>query len=374
MSAPVESSGPADRRLDRLYSPPEIGAPGKRRARNERRDLLYAGIFIIAMAAFVLAAFALIMPGLFGETYRLQAYFPDAEKLDTGMQVVQEGYVIGLVERVTPIFPTLPAHQRHCPPADADSLPRSPSLPCFRATLRIRDNWPIPTGSRAQLAPLGLLKGDAVSILPGSAAELYADGAVIETTPANADLIEQVAVLTETVRAVVEDSIAPTLASIRDQVKTIELLIGTGEDQGENRDRLAGAFENLQLLTENLATAVDPEAIGDILSSVKEMSGSLALITADMTGSTKDIQRAVADYGDLAVDIRGLVQENRPAIQRSLDDTQVLLQSLSAALTPILTNIEDASRNLSALSRDLRADPALMIRRRQQQEQAPWFR
>ncbi len=81
----------------------------------------------------------------------------------------------------------------------------------------------------------------------------------------------------------------------------------------------------------------------------------------------------MSDYGDLAIDIRGLVNENRPALQRSLDDTQFLLQSLSAALTPILTNIEDASRNLAAFSNDLRSDPTLILRRRVQEEQAPWF-
>jgi phospholipid/cholesterol/gamma-HCH transport system substrate-binding protein len=371
----TDAGSPADRRLDRLYSPPEIGAPGKRRARAERRDLLYAGIFILAMAAVVLAVFALLLPGLFGQAYRLHAYFAEADGLDTGIQVVQEGYVIGLVERVTPIFPKAEAHRVHCRPSSADAPLRSPSLPCFRATLRIRHNWPIPTDSRAQLGTLGLLQGNAVRIDPGISADLYADGAVIDATGSDVDLVEQIGVLTETVRMVVEDSIAPTLASIRDQVKTIELLIGTGEDQGENRDRLGGAFENLQILSENLATAVDPEAIAAILASVREMSESLARITADMTGSSKDIQRAVVDYGDLAGDIRGLISENRPAIQRSLDDTQFLLQSLSAALTPILTNIEDASRNLSALSRDLRRDPAMILKKRsEQEEQAPWFR
>jgi phospholipid/cholesterol/gamma-HCH transport system substrate-binding protein len=370
----TDERSPADRRLDRLYSPPEIGAPGKRRAVAERRDLLFAGLFIIAMALVVLAVFTLILPGLFGQTYRLQAYFADADGLDPGIQVVQEGYVVGLVERVTPIFPGVAAHALHCPRPAADAPLRSPSLPCFRATLRIRDNWPIPEDSRAQLGPLGLLQGTAIKIEPGSSAVLYADGAVIDAAESDADLMERLADLTDTVRTLVEDSIAPTLASIRDQVKTIEVLIGTGEDQGENRERLAGAFENLRMLTDNLVAAVDPDAIGAILDSVREMSEGLAGMTAELTGSTADIQRAVVDYGDLAGDIRGLINENRPAIQRSLDDTQFLLQSISAALTPILTNIEDASRNLSVLSRDLRSDPGLILRRRQQEEQSPWFR
>ncbi|HSO79285.1 MAG TPA: MlaD family protein [Chromatiaceae bacterium] len=369
---------PAARRLDRLYAPPEIGAPGKRRALAERRQLLLAGVFVLAMALVVVAAFALILPGLLGQTYRLEAYFPDAEGLDPGMQLVQEGYVIGLVERVKPVFPGDPDHGLHCPPPAAGAPPRSTTLPCFRATLRIRDQWPIPRDSQVRLTTLGLLKGNALRIAVGPSAELLAPGAVIAALAPEPDLTQQLAVLTETVRLVVEESIAPTLASIRDQVKTIELLVGGGEDPGQglagNREQLAGAFENLRLLSDNLVKVVDPQAIGAILGSVETMSADLARITAEMAASTKDVQRTVNNYDGLATDIRGLVNENRPALERSLDDTQFLLQSLAAALTPILTNIEDASRNLAAFSQELRSHPTQLLRPRETEEQAPWFK
>jgi phospholipid/cholesterol/gamma-HCH transport system substrate-binding protein len=231
-----------------------------------------------------------------------------------------------------------------------------------------------------------LLKGNALRITAGQSTELLTPGAVISARAPEPDLTQQLAVLTETVRLVVEESIAPTLASIRDQVKTIELLVGVGEGESDgqgpgqgqglasNREQLAGAFENLRLLSENLVTTVDPKRIGAILASVESMSADLARITAEMAGSTQDVQRTVNNYGDLATDIRGLVNENRPALQRSLDDTQFLLQSLAAALTPILTNIEDASRNLAAFSQELRTHPTHILRPRETEEQAPWFK
>ena len=381
---------PAARRLDRLFAPPEIGAPGKRRALAERRQLLLAGFFVLAMAVLVVAIFALILPGLLGKAYRLEAYFPDAEGLDPGMQLLQKGYVIGLVERVQPVFPDDPDHGHHCPAPAADAMPSTvsqppaPRQPCFRATLRIRDQWPIPQDSQVQLTTLGLLKGNALRIEAGQSTELLTPGAVISALAPEPDLTQQLAVLTETVRLVVEESIAPTLASIRDQVKTIELLVGGGEGDGQgegegqglasNREQLAGAFENLRLLSENLVTTVDPKRLGAILASVETMSADLARITAEMAGSTPDIHRTVNNYDDLATDIRGLVNENRPALQRSLDDTQFLLQSLAAALTPILTNIEDASRNLAAFSQELRTHPTHILRPRETEEQAPWFK
>ena len=42
-------SQPPMNRLERLYSPPEIGAPGKRAAVGVRRDLFLAGLFVLTM-------------------------------------------------------------------------------------------------------------------------------------------------------------------------------------------------------------------------------------------------------------------------------------------------------------------------------------
>ncbi|EGV33978.1 Mammalian cell entry related domain protein [Thiorhodococcus drewsii AZ1] len=360
-------------RLDRLYSPPEIGGPGKRRARAQHRDLLLAGGFVLAMVLVVAGAFYLVLPGLFGRAYHLDAYFLDAEGLDAGIQVVQEGYVIGMVDRVTPVFPQRDPDAVRCPAPPQDAPRRHAALPCFRARLRIKDGWPVPRDSRAQLGAAGLLSGDVIRITPGAASALLADGAVIEADGREVDLAGRLGQLTETITALVEETIAPTLASIRDQIKTIELLIGTGDDQSGNRDRLAGAFANLQALSARLKESVDPAAIAAILGSVRVMSDNLASMTTALKSSTGDIQGAVTNYGALASDIRGLVRENRPALQKSLDDTQYLLQELSAALTPILANMEEATRNLSALSRELRDDPKALLKSREQEDRTPWF-
>lgn len=360
-------------RPERLYSPPEIGAPGKREGRARRRDLFLAGLFVLAMAAVALAALTLVIPGLFGGQYRLQAYFLDAQGLDPGIQVIQEGYVIGLVERVTPVFPGRDPDAGLCPSPVPGADQRSPALPCFRATLRIRDDWPVPVDSRAQLGSSGLLSGDAIMVQPGSARERLADGAVIDALGREPDLMAQLSALTESLDRMMTETVEPALASIKSQIQTIETLLGSGGDQGENRERLAGAFESLRTLSAKFEDVVKPEQIAAILGSVEQMSGHLAQVSSRLTGSTEEVQKTVKNYGDLAKDIQGLVVDNKPALQRSLDDTQFLLQELSAALTPILTNIEDATHNLSALARDLRRDPAVIIKGRQVEEQAPWF-
>jgi len=359
-------------RLERLYSPPEIGAPGKREGRARRRDLWLAGLFVLAMGLVALAALAVVIPGLFGRQYRLQAYFLDARGLDPGIQVIQEGYVIGLVERVSPVFPVDPDADQ-CLELFSGDADRSTALPCFRATLRIRDDWPVPVDSRAQLGSSGLLAGDAIKVRPGSCPTLLSDGATIRSAERELDLMAQLSALTESLDDMVTQTIEPALDSIKSQIQTIETLLGTGGEQGENRERLAGAFESLRSLSAKLEGLVKPDQIRDILGSVEQMSADLTQVTSRLTGSTEEVRKTVKNYGDLAKDIQGLVVDNKPAVQRSLSDTQFLLQELSAALTPILTDIEDATHNLSALVRELRRDPALIIKGREVKEQAPWF-
>jgi phospholipid/cholesterol/gamma-HCH transport system substrate-binding protein len=361
-------------RLERLYSPPEIGAPGKREGRARRRDLFYAGLFVLAMGAVAIGAFALVMPGLLGGAYRLTAYFLEAKGLDVGIQVIQEGYAIGIVERVSPLFPDRDPDAKQCPPPPEGAPPRSPTLPCFRATLRIREAWPVPEDSLAQLGTAGLLQGDAVKIQPGRSGTLLADGARIAAQGRESDLMAQVSRLADSLNRVVEETIAPALASIKSQIQTIETLLGSGADQGENQERLAGAFESLRTLSANLEQAVDTKKIAAIIGSVEQMSGNLNQVSSKLTGSTQEVQAAVKQYGELAQEIRGIVSTNKPALEGTLDDTQVLLQEISASLTPILANIEDATRNLSALSRDLRRNPASILQGRKVEERAPWFK
>jgi phospholipid/cholesterol/gamma-HCH transport system substrate-binding protein len=362
-------------RLERLYSPPEIGAPGKRAAAGRRRDLVLAGLFVLAMAAVALGALAVLIPGFFGGAYRLYAYFADASGLSTGTQVIQDGYVIGMVDSMQPVFPDRdPKESRNCPSPDGAAGRRTDRLPCFRATLRIRENWPIPEDSLARLGSAGLLQGEAIKISPGAADDLLGDGDQINAGEPEIELMDQLSALTDSLQSLVDETIAPALASIQQQINAIEDLLGTGGDTAENRDRLAGVFENLQELSADITEAVNPEQLRAIMTAIQQLSENLAQVSETLGKRTGEIERTVRNYGDLAVDIRGLVRENKPSIERSVDDTQYLLQELAAALTPILTNIEDATRDLSALARDLRTNPAVILKGREVENETPWFR
>ena len=282
---------------------------------------------------------------------------------------------------MTAIIPGRHEGVENCPPPQENEKEEpkqerkgAPQPPCFRVTLRIQGEWPIPKDSTATLGSAGLLQGDAIMIQPGSAPALLEDGQKIETTPRDGGLMAQLKDLTRTLHDLVDNTIEPALANIRDQIQTIKDLLGTGGDNAENRDRLAGVFQNLEQLSADMESAVNPAQIQSILSSVQQVSANLELVSATFTERSGDIKRTVRSYGDLATDISSLVKETKPSVQRSLDDTQFLLQEISASLVPILTNIEDATRNLSVFSRDLRSNPAVIIKGREVEEETPWFK
>jgi len=358
-------------RLERLYAPPEIGAPGRRAAVGVRRDLILAGLFVLTMAAVVVGALALILPGVFGGNIRLHAYFPDADGLDAGIHVSQAGYVIGVVETVEPVFPAGPGSEP-CPPPDpaAPTTQAQAGGPCFRALLRVHAGWPIPRDSIAQIASAGLLQGDTLRILPGrDRAHPLADGDAIKVGQRQADLVTQLGRLTDSLQGLVEDTIAPALKGIAQQIEALKGLLGTGE-AGGNQERLAGVFDNLKRLSADLDAALDPGQLTRILGSVEAVSENLAGATETLGDRSQDIHQAVQRYGDLAADLRALVKRNRPAVDRSITDAQFLLQELSASLAPILEHVETATRNLAELSRDLRSNPAVIIRGREVQDNA----
>lgn len=367
-------------RLNRLYSPPELGAPGQRQAQDRHRDLTLAGLFVLLMAGVVVATLLLLAPGLFGG-YHLRAYFLTAEGLDSGIEVVQEGFAIGRVRALAPVFQRDP-DRSDCPqPSGA----RATDLPCFRAMLHIQQAWPVPADSVAQLASAGLLRGNIIRIIPGTQDDILRPESAIPTIAREPDLGMQIAAALDQAQRTLDEHIRPTLARLQARLQGVLAMFGEQLDDGDpgadpgtglgaDLGRGLGAvLENLVQLSADIEQSIDPAQIQDILSAVQRLADNLASVSAALPARTDDIQDAVARYGALADELRGLVESSRPSVEGSLDDVHYVLQELSAALAPILTNIENASRHLSALARDLREEPASLLRGRPQEDQSPWF-
>ncbi len=339
--------------LERLYSPPEIGAPGKRQGRRLRRGLLLSGLFVIAMVAVLFGTLTWLKPSLFGESYALSADFYNADGLTAGIPVTLEGYQIGVLRGVEPIFPT-PKPDTPCTKAQAaDIKGRSSILPCFRATLRIEGRWRIPPDSTIEIGASSPLQGNRISILAGEEGGFLEDNALFRHPGRRNDLLSQVRGLVDSAGRLLEERIEPIIVKVKVMV---EEMLEADQSQPDQQvgygERLTGILDNLDALIKGLKDSIGEEEVSRLITSVEAVSNELQKTTGE---------------------IRGLIKENRPSLQRSLDDTRFMMQELAAALTPILTNIEDTTRNLSAISRDLRKDPAVLLKGRRTEEEAPWF-
>jgi phospholipid/cholesterol/gamma-HCH transport system substrate-binding protein len=359
--------------LELLYQPPEIGAPGIRRGRRQRRDLVLSGLFVLVMAAVVGAVLLLNVPALFGG-YELRAYFPEATGLDRGIDVVQEGFVVGHVGAVSPVFAG-DADRGECPDTAED---RSAELPCFRASLRIQRDWPVPIGSGARLAPASFLGGTQIRIEPGLADQTLPPHAPIATLPRQPDLAAQAADALTRLQSAIDDTIRPALVKLQQRIQELVAAMGPGEG-GEGGaaaaagEGLAEVFQNLRELSASLNQSVDADRVGNILVAVDETSGNLATLTGVLKERSEALGTAVENYTALGADLQGVVNEAGPSINRSLDDVQYLLQELSADLAPILANLDTASRNLAALTGDLRQDPKSLLFDNKPKEPSPWL-
>lgn len=361
-------------RLDRLYSPPEIGAPGKRIAQRRHRDLLWAGLFVLAMLLVAAALLTLLAPGLLGG-YSLYAYFEEADGLDRGIDIMQEGFVIGRVGAVEPVFRGA-ADRADCPEPTG---PQAPDLPCFRAQLAIQPGWPVPRGSSAQLAPAGILQGNIIRIHPGTGDARLDPGSTLPTIERQPDVWMQMAATLERARQTLDETIWPALRRLQERVQGVLAALGGDAEDGAGTaaqvgDSLSEVFDNLKQITADLEQSIDPDKITAILGAVEQLTGNLAEVSGSLDARSEDIGGAVRRYEALAGDLREVVGNAGPDVEASLQDAQYLLQELAAALTPILANIETASRNLAALTSELRDAPkSLLFRDGGASDPSPWF-
>jgi phospholipid/cholesterol/gamma-HCH transport system substrate-binding protein len=342
-----------------------------------RRDLRLSGAFVLAMLLVALTFMATLLPGFWPSSYWLVADFLDARGLEEGTRVVQQGYVIGLVERIEPIFGSgdsetpVRATSSRCRSARLDQ-----DLPIFRARLRIRNDWKIPLDSQAQLGSTGALQDDAVKLRPGTSRSSLQSGDCIATLDREADLLDQIAVLTARVTQLtdqmarlVDETIEPALKRIAKQIETLEILLGTGEESSG----LAATFKSLRNYVADLKAAADPQDIAQILDSVKTGTDDLARFSASLNQRTVVIEKTLAHLATIAESLELAIRENQPPLRQTIADSQYLLQELSESMVPILTHIEETTRHLSELSRELRNDPRSFFRSHETEQPPSWF-
>jgi phospholipid/cholesterol/gamma-HCH transport system substrate-binding protein len=374
--------------FERLYRPPQIGAPGRAAARARSRSLRRSGLFVVLMALLLIAVLLLLRFRNL-DAIELRTYLPFTDGLTAGALVEQAGYTIGTVVAVTPSFPA--AEQTPGCSATANTAaepataPPPQHRPCFLVRLRIDRQWPIPADSVAVLGSK-LLQGAVIRIQPGNASALLADNDTLNGRGDDSDLASSVnqlvvrlGTLLDHVQGIMDQTVAPLLSSINQQVGALQQLTVSvdgegGSNTGAALKDVAEVLNNLKQLTGDLASPASQDRdtdIGKLLRATRLAAENVEGITAAVDSRTEEIRKAVSQFTALGERLNKLARNASPGIERAITDSQYLMQETATALTPILNNIDETTRNLLELSRDLRDNPAVLIGGRDNGDNSP---
>lgn len=364
--------------VERLYVPPQIGAPGRAAAKARRRSLRRSGLFVLLMLL-LLVSVALFLRYRNLDAIQLRTYLPFTDGLSAGALVEQAGYTIGTVVSVTPIFA---AAGQPAPCGEAtDEMPAAATTPCFEIRLRIDRNWPIPSNSIAVVGSR-LLQGTIVQIEPGDADTLASNDSILSGKGNDSDLsasanqlVIKLGELLDHVQGIMNDAVAPILSSINQQVGALQnLTVSDNSDTGAALADVAEVLNNLKQLTGDLAAPSESERdtdIGKLLRATRLAAENVEQITAAVDSRSQEIRKAVEQFTQLGERLNKLARNSSPAIQRSLTDAQYLVQEAATAITPILNNLDETTRNLVEMSRDLRDNPGVLLGGRDGRDNTP---
>ncbi|NQZ99420.1 MAG: MCE family protein [Myxococcales bacterium] len=287
--------------------------------RDERRNYVVVGGFVLLALAGLLAWVLLIS----GRTGAVDAYtisYENVMGLKSGTEILFEGYPVGLIQGIHPVLDD--GRQR------------------FRVDVSVQRGWRIPEDSLARITAPGLLSAFAIDIRGGASQRMLSPGDAIAGEEAS-NVLDVVAgvnsVLVERIEPWLDEMSAGTLAissNLEDFTKdlrgTMSRIDGLVND--DNIGRIEGILENLD------------GASGDISSIAGDLDDTLVIVEKLLT------------------DLDVIVELNRDDLTQTVADARITLETISRYVESVAFNLDTTMRNMSEFSREIRENPALILR------------
>jgi len=328
--------------------------------RSERVNYLLVGSFVLAMLATALYVLDRLT-GASGPTTRYSVVYQDVSGLGDGAVVSFEGFPVGRVSHIEPLF--------------------SPGDVAFRVHLAVRRDWPIPSDSVARLASSGLIAALSVAIEEGSATTLARPGAELPGRE-QANLFAVVDEAAAELRSLAREGIRPALDAVREQLRTlIEELTTLSRDElrpllasGRSRvdqlgEMLAGStalLQSLQEAADGLEQVLDRanvQRVTHALSRLEQASGRLNQLMAELSTTRAGVDGVLRDVHGLLADNRGEVAVSVSGLARASGQLERASGTLAERMGTIMHNLDGSARNLNEFSRQLRERPGLLFSR-----------
>lgn len=312
--------------------------------RSSKINYLLVGTFVLAMIAVLIVTVA-TLTGRTGAVDSYYAVYRNVTGIKFGTQVIYEGYPIGQVETVTP--------------------EEQEGGMVFRVDFTIVEGWKIPEDSKVEIAAPGLLASKTLAIHAGVSKTALEPGSAVRTLDAP-DVFGAMTSLADQLSSLVEKEVKPLLQNVSFAVSDInKFLVGDGstlvkdatvliKDIGERMPRIA---DDIETFTDNLNTAsgeVMKLASAKNRRQVEEILDDLQEATVKFQTVLDATNRVVADVNKLVVDPKG-------DVDAIVSESRYIVESLSRHIDAINQNMENAARNMNEFSRQIRANPGLLL-------------
>lgn len=281
--------------------------------KEESRNYVLVGAFVVAMVLSLILWLALLS-GQTGATDAYRIRYQSVLGLRPGTQVYYQGYPVGTVESITPIEDEVEGR-------------------LFELSAELQQGWLLPDDSVARITASGLLSAVVIDIEAGESMRPLSPGALIDSVEPTS-LMSVVADAASGMSEFMFDSLRPQLESL---VANLDQTIGEVSEfvAPENAMNVARILENLGTMSEE----------------TQQLVGGLDETRANLDGVVGRLDQLLAANDD---DIRTAVS-----------DLQQAIEALARRSEAVASNLEDATRNANEFSRQLRANPGVLLRGRE---------
>lgn len=297
------------------------------------------GLFVISL--FVL--FLLVLYRITGSTGATDKYYVSYDNvtgIKFGTPVLYEGYQVGQVENIEPVF------------AGGDTR--------YRLTLSVKAGWKIQRDSSARVEASGLLSTVSIEIKKGKSDSLLAPGDEITGVPSN-DLFSTVNDVAEEFRDLSQNSLRPLLDKLNKQVDLVGgdiREITKGELKPLFRDQVFPLMNKLNTSADRLTRVLSKTNMDNIDSTLTNLQAASA--EADTLMRNLQLSRQAVDK--LLTRATAVVDDNSTDLKASITDLRKTLYVTSQHIDAIAHHLEGASRNMQEFTRQIRENPSLLLR------------
>ncbi len=295
--------------------------------RDERRNYLVAGGFVLAMLMALLVWIGLLS-GSVGATDRYFVHYDRVHALRAGTEVLFDGYPVGEVEKVEQV--------------EVEGRRR------FRVDLGIREGWIVPDDSRARVLR-ELFKGVVIDIRGGTSGVPIDAGEEIPGDEGG-DVVADVQSLSRKFDAMLEQ--------LRPLIE--EASVG-GPEILANLRSLTADLDRASDQLGTLLSAENADRVGRTLENLEATSSSVAELTRSLEATRTGLDAVLARIGEL-------VDEERGDVSEAVRDLNHSLAAVAQHIDAIAADLERSSRNLAEFSRQVREDPGVIVRGRARAE------